>query len=171
MWCAFYKRRISRSLDSGTPPGALTRRHLARCGSCREYARFAEKLGKRLTKDAAAAVESAGAALGEKVSAALGRRAGSPSLSRPRPIRLKPALTAAGLLGVVGITLIWVLTPRPAGIPPLDPLFDLARPQVHLANAAIKAESPLQEEILEWKQAFISAADYLKAKLDIKLGE
>jgi hypothetical protein len=149
----------------------LTKRHLAKCASCREYARFAEDLGRRLTKDAAALIEFSDTSIGEKVSAALGRRAGSLSLSRPRPIRLKPALTAAGLLGVVGITLIWVVTSRPARIPPLDPLFDLARPQVHLASAAIKAESPLQEEILEWKQAFISAADYLKAKFDIKLGE
>ena len=171
MWCAFYKWRISQGLDSGKPPAGLTRRHLTKCGSCREYARFAEDLGQRLTKDAAAVIESADSSLAEKVSAALGRRAGSPALSRPRHIRLKPALAAAATLGVIGITLTWVVTSRPARVPPLDPLFELARPQAHIGKALERAESPLHQEMGEWEQALRSAADYLKARLDIKLGE
>jgi len=171
MWCSIYKWKISRALDSGRPPAGLTRRHLDRCGSCRDYARFEEELGRRLTKDAAAFIECAGTSLGEKVSAAIGRRTESPPLSRPKPIRLKPALAAAALLAIVGISLVWVVTSRPAKMPPLGPLFELARPRAHLGNAALRAESPLQEEILGWKQAFRSAADYLKARFDIKLGE
>jgi len=171
MWCSIYKWRISRDLDSGKPPAGLTRRHLDKCASCREYVRFAEDLGQRLTEDAAALIERTDIPLGKNMSTALGRRAGSPARSRPMPIRLKPALAAAVSLGIAGISLIWVVTSRPARIPPLDPLFEFARPQLHVASAALKAESPLQEEILEWKQAFQSASDYLKARLDIKLGE
>ena len=171
MWCSIYKWKISRSLDSGKPPAGMTRRHLDRCGSCREYTRFAEDLGWRLKEDAASHIESADTSLGERMAAAMGRLMESPTPSRPKPFRLKPALAAAASVAIIGISLIWVVTSRPAKIPPLDPLFKFARPQAYVANAALKAESPLQEEILGWKQAFRSAADYLKAQLDIKLGE
>jgi len=128
-------------------------------------------MGRHLKADAASCIESADASLGERTAAAMGRRRESPNASRPNPIRLKPAFAAAAALTIVGISLVWILTSRPAKIPPLDPLFDLARPQLYVANAALKAESPLQEEILGWKQAFRSAADYLRARLDVKLGE
>ena len=37
MICACYRWLISSSLDSGTPPGRLLRRHLGRCAACREF--------------------------------------------------------------------------------------------------------------------------------------
>ncbi|MGB8951978.1 MAG: hypothetical protein WCC06_04850 [Candidatus Aminicenantales bacterium] len=174
MWCFIYKWNISRAIDSGKPPAGLTKHHLDRCASCREFSRLSGELEKRLAADAASLIGSTDSSLAGRVmpTAAAGGPVESLSAAptRPTAIRLRPVWAAVSLAIVVGVSLIWILTSRPAKMPPLDPLFKLDGPRIYLENALQKAESPYQEEIRELKQAFQSTADYLLARLDVKLG-
>ncbi len=175
MWCFIHKWNVSRTIDSGGPPAGLTRRHLEKCASCREFSRVSRDLEKRLAADAAALLESADTTLARRMmpSATAGRpvESLSPAPSRPRFIRLRPVWAAAASLAiVVGISLLWTVTQRSAKMPPLEPLFKFDAPRAYLENALLKAESPYQEEIRELKQAAESTADYLLSRLDVKLG-
>jgi hypothetical protein len=175
MWCFIHKWNISRAVDSGKLPTGLTRRHLEKCASCREFSRVSRDLGKRLADDAAALIDSADASLtGRVIStvAAAGHDDSlSPAQSRPRFFHLRPVWAAAASLAlVVGISLIWVLTSHPAKMPPLDPLFKLDGPRAYIESALQKAEAPYQKEVLELKQALESTADYLVSRLDVNLG-
>ncbi|MFZ2055498.1 MAG: hypothetical protein WAU81_15015 [Candidatus Aminicenantales bacterium] len=175
MWCFIHKWKISRAIDSGKPPAGLTKRHLERCGSCREFSRLSGELEKRLAGDAAALIGSTDATLAGRVmpnmTAGSAVESLAPAPSQPKFFRLRPVwAAAASLVIVVGISLIWILTSHPAKMPPLDPLFKLAGPRAYIESALQKAEAPYQEEVLEFKQALQSTADYLVSRLDVKLG-
>jgi hypothetical protein len=175
MWCFIHKWNISRAIDSGRPPAGLTRRHLEKCASCREFFRISGDLEKRLASDAVSLTGSADAALARRMmpSATAGTPVESltPAPSRLRFFRLRPVWAAAASLAVVaGISLLWTVTQRSAKMPPLDPLFNLDAPRAYLENALQKADSPYQKEIQELKQAIESTADYLVSRLDVNLG-
>jgi hypothetical protein len=173
MWCSIHKWKISQALDSGKPLAGLTKRHLRGCVSCREFAESCEKMGRQLSEDVAVLIGGADASLGDRVRSALGERirAEVPAPSRPNIARWRPILAAAVSLVVVGVSVIWLVTTRPRQMPRLDPLFGFESPQVYLQNALQKAESPYQEEIAELEKAFKSTADFLRARLDISLGD
>jgi hypothetical protein len=173
MWCLIYKWKISRAMDSGKPLAGLTRRHLRGCVSCREFAESCEKMGRRLSEDAAALIGGADASLGDRVRSALAEqiRAEVPAPPRPDFARWRPILAAAVSLVVVGVSVVWLVTSRPRQMPRLDPLFSFESAQVYLQNALQKAESPYQEEIAELEKAFKSTADFLLARLNIGLGD
>ena len=99
MWCFIHKWNISRAIDSGKPPAGLTKRHLDRCASCREFSRLSGDLEKRLATDAAALIEGADSSLAGRVmpTAAVGGpvESLSPAPSRPRFFRLRPVWAAA----------------------------------------------------------------------------
>jgi hypothetical protein len=170
MLCFIYKWNISRAFDSGKPLGRLTNRHLAGCETCREFSRLGEEVGRRLTEDTASLTRDVRPGLGDKVRQALGEPGQTPSLSRPKHLRLRPVLAAAVFLAVVGVSLIWMVRSRPARMPQLDPLFRFETPKAYLESALQRAESPYQEEISELKKALKSTADYLVARFDIGLG-
>lgn len=172
MLCFIHRWNISRAFDSGKPLARQTKRHLAGCETCREFSRFGEEMGRRLTDDAASLLRDARPGLGEKVRRAIGEPglASAPSLLRPKRFRLSPALAAAFTLAVVGVSLIWMVRSRPTGMPRLDPLFKLESPRAYLQSALQRAESPYQQEILELKKTLKSTADYLAARFDIGLG-
>ncbi|MGB7294871.1 MAG: hypothetical protein WBC70_04715, partial [Candidatus Aminicenantales bacterium] len=88
MWCFIHRWEISRAIDSGKPPAALTRRHLEKCASCRDFSRLSEEIGKRLAADASALIGSADASPAGRVRPALPATASTASVS-PAPGRLK----------------------------------------------------------------------------------
>jgi hypothetical protein len=51
MLCFIHKWNISRAFDSGKPLARLTKGHLVRCETCREFSRLGEEMGRRLTED------------------------------------------------------------------------------------------------------------------------
>lgn len=175
MWCFIHKRNISRAIDTGKPPAGLTRRHLEKCSSCREFSRDTRDLEKRLAADAAALTARSDASLAGRVISTVAAAGHSGSLSpapnRPTEFRLRPAWAAAASLAVVvGISLIWMVSAPPSKMPPLEPLFNLEGSQTYLESALQKAESPYQEEILELRQTVERTADYLLSRLDVNLG-
>ncbi len=175
MWCLIHKWSISRAIDSGRPPAGLTKRHLERCGSCREFSRVSGELEKRLASDATDLIRSTDTSLARRVmpNTAAGRAVESlsPAHSQPRFFRLRPVWAAAASLAVVvGVSLIWIVTSHPAKMPPLGPLFKLDGPRAYIETALQKAEAPYQDEVLELKQALESTADYLVSRLDVNLG-
>jgi hypothetical protein len=119
MWCFIHKWNISRAIDSGRLPAGLTRRHLEKCASCREFSRASGELEKRLADDAAALIVSADATLAGRVmpntTADRPVESLAPAPSRPRFFRLRPVWAAtASLAVVVGVSLIWIVTSHPA---------------------------------------------------------
>lgn len=175
MWCPIHKWNISRAIDSGKTPGGWTTRHLERCVSCSEFRRLSQDLGKRLAADASALIGTADPSLAGRMKSAVAAGGAARSSSLP-PIRLKayrlrPVWAAAASLAIViGVSLIWTVTQRPAGMPTLDSLLQIDASRAYLKTALEKAESPYQEEILELKEAVEATADYLLSRLDVNLG-
>jgi hypothetical protein len=172
MLCFIHKWNISRAIDSGKPLASLTKQHLVRCETCREFYRLGDEMARRLTDDAASLLTDARPELGERVRRAVDEPglASTIYVSHPKRFRLSPVLAAAVALAVVGVSLIWMVRSRPARMPQLDPLFRLEAQRAYLVSALQKAESPYQEEILELKKTLKSTADYLVARFDIGLG-
>lgn len=170
MLCFIHKWNISRAFDSGKPLARLTKGHLVRCETCREFSRLGEEMGRRLTEDAASLAGGARPGIGERVRKAMDEPGRAPSLSPPKRLQLRPVLAAAVLLAVVGVSLIWMVRSQPSKMPQIDPLFRLGAPRAYLESALQRAESPYQEEIRELKKALKSTADYLVARFDIGLG-
>ena len=134
MWCAIYKWNISRAADSGKTPEGLTKRHLEKCASCREFHRLSQDLEKRLAADASALLGYADPSLAERIQSKIGTagptEAFSPAPSRPKSIRLRPVWAAAASLAIViGISLIWTLSSPPTKMPPLDPVLGPGGPR------------------------------------------
>jgi hypothetical protein len=173
MLCFIHKWSISRAFDSGKPLAGLTRRHLARCESCREFSRLGEEMGRRLAKDAASLLSNSRPGLDERVRRIVREPAlaSIPYTSQPRRLWMKPVLAAAGALAVVGVSFFWIARPRQAGMPRLDPLLNLETQRANLVSTMQRAESPYHEEILKLKKTLMSTADYLAARFDIGLGE
>lgn len=175
MLCFIHKWKISRAIDSKRTPGGWTRRHLEKCASCREFRRLSQDLEKRLAADASALLASADPSLAGRIKSAVAAggpvESLSPAPARPKAARLRPVWAAAASLAiVVGVSLIWTVTQRPAGMPALDSFFKIDVPQAYLETALEKAESPYQDEIREMKQTLESTADYLLSRLDVNLG-
>jgi hypothetical protein len=173
MLCFIHKWNISRAIDSGKPLARLTKGHLVRCETCREFSRLGEEMGRRLTEDAASLAGGARPELDDRMRQAFDEPglASTTYVSQPKRLRLNPVLAAAVALGIVGVSLIWMVRSRPARMPQLDPLFRLEAPRAYLESALQRAESPYQEEILELKKALKSTADYLVARFDIGLDQ
>ena len=174
MRCSLHRWNISRALDSGGPLNRLTKLHLVHCEACREFLRIGEEMGRHLADDASLLLGDARPALNNRVQQALDepwKPASTPPLSRPKLLQLRPVLAAAALLAVVGVSLIWMVRPRPAGMPELDPLLQLKTGRANLISVLQRAESPYQEEIAELKKTLKSTADYLASRFDTSLGE
>lgn len=175
MKCSLHRWNISKALDSREPLGRLTKLHLVHCEACREFLRLTEDMGRRLADDASLLLgNDARPALNNRVQQALDepwKPASTPPLSRPKLLQLRPVLAAAALLAVVGVSLIWMVRPRPAGMPQLEPLLQIESGRANLVSALQRAESPYQQEIRELKKTLRSTADYLTARFETSLGE
>jgi len=175
--CKIYRRKIAGAMDSGKPLSGTVKRHLLRCGSCREFAGAAEDAGRRLTRDAGVLISAVDPSLAKRVQASLGDRGEGAVLPlgaglRTRPIlRLRPALTAAFALVVVAASVLYVVRSRPRPTPDLTPPFQIEQPGVYLVAALEKARSPYDEEIRRWRTTLDGAAEKLKGSFDIGLGE
>jgi hypothetical protein len=172
MLCFLYKWNISRALDTGKPLSRLTKRHLDGCESCRGFSRLSREMERRLTEEAASFLGDPTPEIGEKVRQSIAGLGPVPSAHRTRPrfLSLRPALAAALLLVAVGVSIIWIARPQPAGMPRIDPLLDLKTGRADLLSAMEKAESPYQKEIQGLKRTLQSTAGYLAARFDINLG-
>ena len=92
---------------------------------------------------------------------------------RVRRFRIRPVLTAAVALVVVGASVLWVVRSRPQPMPELKLTapFQIEQPEAYLVAALEKVGSTYDEEIRRWKVTFDGAARKLEAAFDMGLGE
>ena len=170
MFCSIYKWYISLALDSGKPLGGLAGRHIRRCASCREFARFSESLENRCVKDVPGFLDSYNEELDKKIISSLAAQPSPKSPPRRKPA-LVPVLAAASALLIISIGIVWLVLPSSNKITPLNQLSQLGISRTSFENALVKIDSPFEEELVELKQTLKSTADFLLSRVDIKIGE
>ena len=90
---------------------------------------------------------------------------------RPKPtLRLRPVLTAAVALVIVGASVLYVVRSRPQPMSGLTPSFQIENPGTYLVAAVQKVNSPYEKEMQLWKETLGSAAKTIQASFDIGLG-
>ena len=177
MVCHFARRMISRAEDNGTLPPRWVERHAARCGACREYARFTVSLKTRLAAEKPGVIAAApefplNEASWSEAAPGLESR---PSLGRRLTLHPVPAAAAALLVVAAGLVLFQVVLREPS--PPSAEDRTAVRAAFRSFTAApdgfpgvvTEAESSLarEREILE--RSLASAAEYVQARLNIKI--
>jgi anti-sigma factor RsiW len=173
MLCFLYKWNISRALDTGKPLSRLTKRHLDGCESCREFSRLGREMERRLTEEVRSLLENQTPSVEEKVRKAIAEVRTVPRVPRARPkaLSFRPALAAALVLAVLGISVIWLARPQPTGMPRIAPLLELETRRSEVISTLQKAESPYQKEIQGLKRTLLSTADFLAARFQVGLGD
>jgi hypothetical protein len=176
MQCALSRWMISRAADTGKKPPRVVARHLRRCGACAEYARFAFSLPARLASDRDAFLAAVpefplGEAAWDRGAA---RAEGRTSFGRRLVLRPVPAV--AGILVVLAAAfLVFRLAVREPGPTAEDraaaqaALKSLIAAPGEFEGALTDAESSLAKERRILEKSIASAAEYLQARLNIKI--
>jgi hypothetical protein len=176
MFCNLTRWLISRSEDRGKKMPRFAERHAARCGACREYARFTTSLSVRLfaeTSEFLAKTPDFAVNLAGLAAKDAGRRAREP---RRRRILLRPFPAAAAALVVVASALVLIRVVRRE--PPLSPaakeavfaaLKSVSAVPAEFQGAVAEAESALVKERLILEKSVLSAVEYLQARLNIRI--
>ena len=176
MRCFFARRAISRAEDRGTKPPQWVERHAGRCGSCGEYARFTVSLKARLAGERAAFLATAPEfPLNEAAWAASGER-GVQGRAPGRRLVLRPLPAAAGALVVLAAGLVLFLVVGKEAPPTAQDraaaaaaIRTLTTVPEGLHGALGDAESSLERERKILERELSSAAEYLQARLNIKI--
>jgi hypothetical protein len=163
MFCSFHKWHISYCIDTGKKRPAVLRRHLERCASCRDFARFALSLEERSKPDPGTISREKQESLNNRI---IRKIRTTPLPHKSLSLRRKwiPVLSAAAVLGVV---LVLILNPFPGLFAPgpsseKAPSLSLSRIQ----EITTHPESSLENELLALKNAFLTSAGFLAACLD-----
>ena len=176
MFCSLTHRMISRAEDRGKALPRWAERHLARCGACREYLRFAASLRTRLAAEKPAflaSVRDFPLNVTEPAAAEAGRRQRLPIRSR---LVLRPLPAAAAALVVVAGALVLFQVFRRESLPSpqdraaaLATLRSLTAAPDNFRGIVSKAETSLAEERQILEKSFVAAVDYFQARLNIKI--
>jgi len=176
MLCHIARRSISKAEDGGTKPPRWVERHAARCGSCREYARFAGSLKARLSDDREAFIATVPEFPVEE--AAWGRPGDGRDkrVSQGHRLVLRPFPAAAAVLVVAAATLILfqvvLREPSPSAqdrAAVLAALKSIAAAPDELPGVVTGAESALDREREILERSIASAVEYLQTRLNIKV--
>jgi len=182
MLCTISRWMISRSEDTGKKMPRLIERHIVRCGACGEFARVSASLSSRLREERAAWLAKVpdfpvdlGRGLETTMQGARAIEAGRP-LSRRLLFGLRPLPIAVTALVVVAAALV-LFQVVPKGSAPTAQDRAAARAAIKsftsapggLQGAVGKAESSLEREGRILGQSLSSAAEYLQARLNIKI--
>ena len=177
MVCRLARRMISRAEDSGTEPPRWVERHAARCGACREYAGFTASLKARLAAEKPGLLAAAPEfPLNQAAWAPAGTgREKRASLVRRLTLHPFPAAAAALLVVAAGLVLFQVVLREPPPPSPEDraavraALKSFTAAPDGLPGVMTEAESSLAREREILKRSLASAAEYLQARLNIKI--
>ncbi|MFO7732356.1 MAG: hypothetical protein R6X21_01750 [Candidatus Aminicenantes bacterium] len=176
MLCSLARRAISRSEDRGERMPRWAERHAARCGACREYARFTASLKARLSAEKegflAAVPDFPLNEASWARAAGGGERRGLFGL-RPA-LRPWPAAAAALTVLAAALVLFQVVLKgpspaaegRPAALPSLKAITAAAE---GLPTVVANAESSLDKERRILEKSIASAFEYLQAQLNIRI--
>jgi len=172
MKCRIIKRLVSSAANKRRDFSRPVRRHLERCSSCREFARFSLTLSQTAARDARTflehipAPETAG--LLDKSPAHAGSAPPARRFSR------RPWIPAS--VGAAGLILAALLVFRPAPIfrksvspDEVAEFKKIAFSGGAIVNAAVETPSPLDREYKSLKKAVDSAVQTLLSSLDFKV--
>jgi len=182
MFCAVIRRLVSRAEDRGKTLPRFAERHVARCGACRAYARFASSLGARLAAEVPAVLDRAPDVRLDAVLAPDPARSVHETVDREtrgprRPqlaLRLLPA-AAAALVVVAGALVLFRIVPREPSWSPaarasaLATLKSITAAPGGFRGAMTEAESSLDKERQILEKSVASALEYLQARLNIRI--
>jgi hypothetical protein len=150
MLCTFSRWMISRAEDTGKALPRIAERHVRRCHACGEYARTVASLSSRLRAERSAWL----AGVPDFKVGPWPAAAASP-VPRRSWLGLRPLPVAAAVLIVVAGALV---------------LFQVVlRTPEEIGGAIKEAESPLDRERMVLERSLVSAANYLQARLNIKI--
>jgi hypothetical protein len=177
MVCRLARRMISRAEDCGTKPPRWVGRHAARCGACLEYARFTDSLKTRLAAEKPGVLDAAPEfPLDQAAWAQAGTgREKRASLVRRLTLHPFPAAAAALLVVAAGLVLFQVALREPSPPSAEDraavraALRSFAAAPDEFPGVVTEAESSLMREREILKRSLASAAEYLQARLNIKI--
>lgn len=176
MLCKIARWQISRSEDRAARPSRWVERHVALCGPCREYARFAASLKGRLAAEKDAFLR----AVPEfPVHAEAWDRAGAGGrgrVPRRRAVLLRPLPAVAAGFAVLAVALVlWQVVLEEPGPSAGDRAAALAALKSVVTAAdgfpgvVTDAESSLDRERRIIESSLASAAEYLQARLNVKI--
>lgn len=170
MFCHIYKWLLSKAWDKNQTITGVLDRHLRRCASCREYARFLESLHHRFTQDTTDLLKTSPSALNERIISALDMDIKPKAAKTVKPFML-PALAASLAALIIVAGLIFKIAPFQRGEPVglAFPRFDI--PTTSVENFLQEIESPYEEEFLDLKETMKSTAEFLISRLDVNLGK
>ncbi|HSA94571.1 MAG TPA: hypothetical protein VLJ16_00875 [Acidobacteriota bacterium] len=182
MRCRINRWMISRAEDAGKVPPRFVERHTARCEACGEFSRAAASISSRLRAERRAWLAKVpdfpidltrGPELSPAASPASGPR---PSASPHSRSFLRPLPVAASALAILAAGLIlfqvYLRGPGPSAEDRLAARAAIDRltsaPQT-LPAAVGEAESALERERRILEESVASAAEYLQARLNIRI--
>jgi hypothetical protein len=169
MRCGIAKWLVSAARDRRRDLPRPVKRHVERCASCREFARFTRAVSEAAGRDARAFLEKVPAPeTGGFLDRSPARKKPAPAFPREARRPWVPASVAAA-----GLVLAALLILRPAGEKPTpDEVAEfkkLAFAGGAVMNLAAEAQSPLDREYESLKKSVDSACQTVLASLDFKI--
>jgi len=176
MFCNLTRWMISRAEDRGKKMPGFAARHAGRCRTCREYSGFAESLSSRLAKDTSSFLARIQDFVPEPSAPSAENAERATQERRRRRLAFHPFPAAAAALVVLASALILTLIARRESAPsPLEKeaalaiLKSVSGVPAELQGAVVEAESSLANERLILEKSVLSAVEYLRARLNIKI--
>jgi len=176
MLCHLTRRMISRAEDRGKKMPGWAERHSARCGACREYARFAASLKERLSGEKPALLAAVpDFPLNEARWAEAEARRGNREVFGRRLVAHPFPVAAAALVVVAGVLILFQTVLREPSPSPeeraaaLAGLRSLTAAPDDFMGIVTEAESALAKEREILERSVVSAVEYLQARLNIKI--
>ncbi len=171
MLCALSRWMVSRSEDTGKKLPGVVERHIGRCPACGAYVRASMALASRLRSERDGYLGKVPEFAVDLEAAALRARPSRRFLFGLRPL----PVAAAALVMVAAAVVIFEVT-RPAPTPNPQEMAaaraaikSLTSAPAELGGAVGQAESSLDKERRILEKSLVSAADYLQARLNIKV--
>jgi len=171
MICFISKWLISGAFDSHRAIPGFLRPHINRCAACRNFIHLSRTLEKRAAEDALLIIRETPVSLQEKVKA----KPFQPVEQKRqiwRPIKLIPVVSVSVAAILLAVFLLFQPSQAPSPSLGMDSFFMFGRdslPGGTLQKLASQIESPYDAEWNSLKKNVKSAADHLRAQLDLKI--
>jgi hypothetical protein len=183
MLCTLNRWMISRAEDTGKKLSCFAERHVKRCGACREFARSSASLSTELRVEKAAFLDgvpefSVRALSPTDVPATERGNVTAAERRRGRPwsfLLPLPAAAVAVLLVAIGVFVVFRIGRHEPELSPQDraaamaALKSVSSAPGELEGVISEAESSLDKERQILEKSIASAAEYLQARLNIKI--
>jgi hypothetical protein len=176
LFCKLTHRLISRAEARGKKMPRFAERHSARCGACREYARFAASLPSWLSGDRPAFLAAVpDFRLGEVQWVEDGIDPGRRETLRRRLLLHPFPAAAAALIVIAGALILFQVVLRESSLSPeeraaaLATLKSVTSAPDGFQGMVKEAESPLAKERQILERSVASAVEFLQARLNIRI--